>query len=229
MLNIDLINKIMKLTESIKIKSFKIVLNEKETTIDYSNIKTFIKEIKDTNNKIIISKKYFKLFDNKEQLLLIENCLSDDFKYKIFTNNEKLILLNSISVHSMEQYIKRSLLFYKKYGSEKDLSSREFIELKKIYNDSNKLSKKDVLLDNKIYLENLILNKLKSTKVLHETNMGRERDKKEFAKRDNKYKESLRLLNHPFLFIINDRNLVTIELFSSSFNVRFLNKKTSCF
>lgn len=221
------------LTKSMKIKTFHLVDGDTNILVDYKNIDEYsIDSLKEY--KILLANKYSKVFlksniDSKEQIVeyIAKNCNEFNLtkhKFKI-KSNDKFFYFD-ISDHAKFQFLKRYILFLNEYGDEvkifKDVEKRNLI-----FNYIEQLKNKKTEVLNSIAFEELIIELMEDSKHLNNSNMGRKRDIKMFNRRDQKHNSTTRFHSHPFLFILdnNENLLITVELYSASFPVRFLNDK----
>ena len=208
---IDILNirdkKIEKLIQEVKnnLKNFKFSLNSK-------NEKKFFK-------------KYKKLFTNGEleEFFIFEKIKS---KYQVILENGRVIGIN-ITTHAYKRFVSRLLIFYLIYGHRKyDVSEELKNDAKNIVN----MIKKGNLNLHTDEITKIILKYLEKAKPFKEKTLYRLRDKINHNRRKKRYEDekvTLKLISHPFLFIINIEKgiLKTVELYSSSFpNMDLLNK-----
>lgn len=223
----EVIQKIIDLTKTGKIKSFHY---NNEYVVDLLNIKLFnLFDGKD----IKISKKYVPLL-KEFSIEEIRPFLLQEHNFNLITNN-KFITFN-ISAHSAEQFLKRMLFIY--------IESEKFefsIKMQKVY--ANYIDKIIDLLK-QIHSKQISIETLVKEPVVHEllkimlsnaesidtSNLGRRRDKRALNYRNQRYKKfgtTIRYFNHPFMFVVQEDILKTVELYSSSEDCRHLNKITS--
>lgn len=214
-MKLEIINKIIELTEYGKIKSFQ----SNGKLYDILNIKSFNK----TDN-IALSNKY---------IHLLKEFNMDDLK-EVFTHNNDFNLVTStdkyitfkLTHHACEQLLKRMIYIY--------VESIKFewsVRMKTIFNDSfdniiDLLKNNTQDLNTNPFVINLIKSLLNNSEVFTLDKSGRHRDVKSFIRRDKENGKTLRYFNHPFLFIIHEDFLKTVELYSSSEDCRHLNKFT---
>lgn len=219
----NIIKKIILLVKELKIKSLWFEKNNEKILIDYKNVSQYDL----LQGKISLSKKNLKFFNKEEMNFIIDNFINEEGKYKIILRNGNVIFIDYLTQHSREQFIKRYRLCFLKYKENiKSLNLETFQEIDKIYQKIKKNNK--LLFSERKYIDNLILKFLNKSKTLTDKKVGRIRDKKELNKRDTRYKGlTLRLHSYPFLFIISEKKLKTIELYSSNLNLKPLNDITS--
>lgn len=214
------VNKIISLVNKCKIKSF----TKNNIIYDITNIKNFEYQeddiIKVSNKYIHLLKEFY--FEELAPFLNHNN------NFNLITYKDKYITFN-LSNHACEQILKRMIYIYVK-GNKFEWSVR----MQKIYNsyfdiivEILKNKNTDFDLVNNKYVLDIIKAILKGSKVFTLEKSGRHRDKKSFIRRDKNQGKALRYFNHPFMFIVQDDYLKTVELYSSSEDCRHLNKETS--
>lgn len=217
---VNLLVKLTNLTKEGKIKSFL----KNNLIVDITNIN----KIKYKEDDIIkISNKYIHLFKDYsfEEL---KPFLNHSNNFNLITHKEKYITFN-LSNHACEQLLKRMIYIYVK-GNKFEWSVR----MQNIYNTYldiivNILKNKEIEFDliNNRYVIEIIESLLNGSEVFTLDKSGRHRDKKSFIRRDNLNGKAVRYFNHPFMFIVQDDYLKTVELYSSSEDCRHLNKETT--
>lgn len=217
---VKILEKISKLTKECKIKSF----IKNDLVVDFTNInKIEFKEddIIKISNKYIYLLKEFSFEDLKPFLNHSNN-------FNFITYKNKYITFN-LSNHACEQLLKRMIYIYVK-GNKFEWSVR----MQNIYNNYldiivNILKNKETYFDliNNEHVIKIVKALLNGSEVFTLEKSGRYRDKKSFIRRDNLNGKAVRYFNHPFMFIVQDDYLKTVELYSSSEDCRHLNKVTS--
>jgi len=225
-----------------KINSFYIIdeIANTETRIDILNlndkkIQNFLNKIKQKQEfKIRLNskneKKFFKLYkksftpDKISEIFFMRN----KGEYKVIAKNGRVIEFD-ISEHAFNRFVERLLIFYKVFGHRKfDVSKKLKEQAKQI----EEFIKNKTLIKNKEKVKNLIIEYIENATPLKEKSLYRIKDKVNMKRRAKQYEDEnkvLKLVSHPFLFIINVEEgiLKTIELYSSSFPfIDLLNKKS---
>lgn len=215
-------NKIYDYVKNGKIKS--ITINNK--IYDLLNIKEYIYN---KDDKIQVSNKYIHLL-KEFSFIELKSFLNHSNNFNMITYKDRYITFK-LSNHACEQLLKRMIYIYVK-GNKFEWSVR----MQELYNKyfdiileilKNYLNNQDTDLVNNKDINDILSLILNGSEVFTVDKTGRFRDKKSFIRRDNKKGKALRYFNHPFMFVIHDDYLKTVELYSSSEDCRHLNKDTS--
>ncbi len=231
----------LKLTKITHIKIFKdLILNIDikscyidDKLIDYKSINDYTLEELNTfllDDKIKLSKKYIPLLYNKKINLDLCVKFTDKVQNVYLVNKNKFIDFN-ITHHSAEQLVKRMIYIY--LHSEKiDLSKHTLNVYNKYLDDLiEMLLNEDIdetKLGNNDIIKEIVLQLLKDSEYQDVSSITRTRDRLAFTRRDRIHKNTNRYISYPFLFIMQDQVLKTVELYGKKqFDARYYNKVTS--
>ena len=217
-----------KLVKDLKIANIHI----KDTLVDYKTIDNYsIADLEElvNSNELYIAKKYIPLLVQNGIDLDLAVLFLDKVGTVYLIRNNKFIEFN-VTHHSTEQLIKRMIYIY--------INSNEYFEinksLHKIYLEHFNylvqvfLSNDYKDIGNDVVLHDIIKALLKDSDYHDSESASKLRDKKAFRYRDRKYKNTNRYYSFPFLFIIEDSLLKTVELyFGDNGDARAINKLTS--
>jgi len=215
--------------KNMKISNFILMKNNEKTIVNFSNYRnyTIIDLLK--SDKVIISNKNSKILqkskiDKKYINFMLENCLENtyDREFKIKLKNG-VIFNFDISKHSQKMFIIRYFLFFKYFNK---FCNQEFISNIKLFRtffSENSINEEFYIKTNLIKEEMFKL--ISNATTFNEKSLYRRRDIKEFKKKEQKYESTTRMFNHPFMFVFSHNNLVTVELYSSSFSMGEINNK----
>lgn len=220
----EIIKEILFQVKSSKIKSFQ----ADGKVLDISNIR----DLQSTDliqSKILLSNKFIPLICENFDLEEVLSVLSIEKKdIAIITHDNRFMNIN-VTFHSTQQLIKRFIYIYInnqnkfEFGLQmNELYSKYFsycINLV-LNNKIDDIKKDEVILE-------LITRILKMTKPFSKSNLGRHKDVWNFELRERIHESALKYFCHPFLFIIEDGFIKTIELYSSSVSMHRANKFTS--
>lgn len=194
--------------------------------VDFRSIKNYsIKSLSEAN--IVISNKYVNVLVKKGA------CIEDVVKLLhktphcyVLTNKGKFLSFD-VTHHSALSLINRFLYVY----IMEDIKFEKGVDLESIYeeyfNDMVDVITGDISdIGNNSRVHDLIRDIMKSSFNHKLENVGRVRDSLAFLKRNKKHQNCNRYFSHPFLFIIQDNILQTVELYSSCQDFRHLNKLT---
>lgn len=229
---INIVNDIIELVQKGKIKS----INCNNEIIDITNIRT--KKDLLLEGDVKVSNKFIPLLNYDFKYL--KEFLTHTNNYNLITNKGKYLTFN-ITYHAVEQICKRLLYIYvinTKFQFSLKLTTWFENNLDKLV-DKIKNFKEDKEID---YFTSEVCNiesefdsftyelldlLLYDSSLLITENSIRMRDRLSFKRRDKERGKCDRYLLHPFLFVIQDGVLKTVELYSPSIDCRHLNKFTS--
>jgi len=204
---------------------YALVLNKSISSISIDSINYTYKDIPKDGylGNVIIAKKYISLLQHFNLKDLKEFLAVKDYNIMLITKKNKFIGIH-VTHHSAYNFIKRFIYTYLLDTNAFEFSSDSnkkfliyFNEFCNLYKSGNKL-----LGDNKIIIE--CMEALLFNSVFFDYNStGRLRDKLAFKERDQIRKDTIRYISHPFLFVVADEVLKTVELYSSCYDFRFVN------
>lgn len=217
-----IIEDIVTLTKQIKIKSFSF----NDIVIDFQNIHEYEDKLYDKDSVIKVSNKYIPLLKYKFNDL--KEFMTSDHNFHMINNKEKHLSFN-ITNHASIQLLRRMLYIYIKSDKFEWSSTMKtfFIEHLDDIIALLKESKNIKDFSTNEFLSSTIELLLYNATVFNPDNVGRDRDRLAFARRDKKNQGTIRYFNHPFMFIVQEGILKTVELYSSSEDCRHFNKETS--
>lgn len=221
--SIELIKEILRLTKNTKIKSFQY----QNVIYDFRNLEEPMFYLED---KIKISNKYIPLICEDFDLeFVLKNINITEKDICIITNENKFININ-VTIHANRRFLKRFIYAYLDEQNNFDFS----ISMKAIFhNHFNNLL--DIYINNSLsdikkdsIIINVIKELLKDSKPFNPlTQSIRHKDMWNFKMRLKEHKNTQMYLNHPFLFIVEDANIITVELYSPSLSMYHPNKLTA--
>ena len=195
--------------------------------IDITNYNT-IPIIELIQSKIRVSKKYIHKLVTDEFTLdkVVESFLEEPPHCYLLTENNKFRSFN-VTHHSAKALLYRFIYVYLIDDLKFELGKLELIYSKYLNTMCDILENEDLdKLGNNKVIHSLIKELMVKSSLHTIKNSGRIRDIKAFNRRNNQYDNSNRYFVHPYLFIIEDDILKTVELYSSSFDFRHYNKET---
>jgi hypothetical protein len=220
---LEVIKEILYLSKELKIKSF----HADDKVYDFRTNKEpefFI------NKKVWVANKYIHLLCETFTLdFILEHLEMQKKDINVISNDLKFISLDC-TIHAMRRFLKRFIYIYLDEQNNFEFSSK----LKSLLNDNfdyvlhlymnNSLSniKKDYYII-EIIKEILILSKTFNP----DKNTGRLKDQWNFKLRNQEHSNTQMYFTHPFLFIVEDGHIKTIELYSPSLSLSEANKMTS--
>lgn len=216
------IEEIIKCTKDLRIKSF----HADNEVQDFQNIQ---KADYYLDKKIQISNKYIPILCETFELdFVLNNVVNKNKDFQLITNDLKFLSLN-ITYHAIKRFIKRYLYIYLNEQNNFEFSiemqkimNKNFDYILSLYLDTN-LSE----INKDVTIIKMVGSILKNVKVFNpDKNSGRYRDIWNFKMRINENKNTQMYFVHPFLFIVEDSAIKTIELYSSSYSMRNANKIT---
>ncbi len=173
-----------------------------------------------------LSRKYLELFiqDNVVDHVY-RRYIKDPKEYIVIVGTNKIIDFD-LSKHAVKQFVRRLIVA----TQDSYISFAINYNITKAFNDN--IDQWIEICEKHDYNNPLVIDAmidfLKQSTVLQPKSISRDRDKREFEKRDQKHEGvTNRLVSHPFAFVINDGVLKTVELFSSTADVRTANAVTS--
>ena len=220
---IEIIKEIVKLTKNAKIKSFQ----ADGVVYNFQNIQDY-KFYED--KQIKISNKYIPLlcvdFELDYVLFSLELPRKD---INIITNDLKFLSLD-VTIHALRRFIKRFIYIYldeqSKFEFNKSIKAiflKHFNEILKLYLETPLYEIKEDY--HTIEVMKDILKMCKPFNPL--VNSGRHRDIWNFKVRMHEHKNTQMYFMHPFLFIVENGNIITVELYSAVMPMNRANKLTS--
>lgn len=190
-----------------------------KSNIDEYRLKLLYKPIQ-------LSKKYLELFIKTNAVdYVYRTFIKDPKQYVVIIGDSKIIDFD-LSPHAKKQFVRRLLY----------VTTDEFVSFVLNHSVMEAFEEnKDIwlnILKRNIYDELIIaetmIDIIKTSSVLQPKSINRPRDKREIAKRQEKHDGiTNRFVSHPFLFIIHDNVLRTVELYSATADVRTANAVTS--
>ena len=223
LLNKKLVDEIIKGIKTFQIKS----ININNDIVDITNISNYT--IQDLiTSRIIVSNRYVEYLVNNgivlsKVLTVLDNTNPHCY---VLTNKGKYLSFN-VTHHSAVALVKRFIYIYLISDLKFELGKKiEFI-YETYFNDMcDILELNERNIGNNPIIHNLIKDILLYTNIHKLENTGRIRDEVAFTNRNNSHNSCNRYFTHPFLFIIENNILQTVELYSSSQDFRGLNKFT---
>jgi len=173
--------------------------------------------------EVKISKKYLDLFVESGLVYAIHtNFVESPRTHLIITDKGKIKDFN-ISIHAMRQFLRR---YYICNNDEKMK-----IHLSSVIKNGFDLMKNDItdIIFKNDYMNpdaiDLFISFLKNA-TTNQT-ISSARDQRELKRRSNRYENSTYMFSHPFMFVVVDGTIATVELSSQSFDCRNSNKIAS--
>ena len=220
----EILLELVSLVKAGTVKSFQV----DSTVYDFQNIKKF--NIEENMSKVItLSNKYIpelsRNFDLNQILIITGKQVKD---INILNSEGKFISLN-VTFHSMQQLLKRFIYIYTinqdkfEFGYVMNSLYKKYFDYCMnlvITTDINEVKKDETLIS-------LTTELLRLSKTFTKKNSGRHRDHWNFDLRQQIHDNTVMHFIHPFLFIIEDGFIKTIELYSSSIDTHGMNKFTS--
>lgn len=215
----EFIQYLLELIDSHRIKSFR----SNDNIIDNSiNIESII------NTEIRVSNSIVPILCEKFDISFVGKFLNEKYDITVINDKGKFIGIQ-VTNHSILQLIKRVILIYLE-ESRFEFNNEIHSVIANNFNNyidimiSTNWKEEDLL---KPQVKELIEVLLKHSKYFDVSTATRKRDLLAFSKRDSTHNKCSRYFSHPFLFIVEDNVLKTVELYSDSFDCRHLNKLTS--
>lgn len=173
-----------------------------------------------------LSRKYLEYFVSSNTVDHVYRSYIKDPKEHVVIINETKIIDFDLPPHAKKQFVRRLIYCI----TDEFLAFSVNISIKNIFKDDKEFWL-DVVKNSNYHhprvLETMI-DLIKQSVVLQPKHITRGRDRREIEKRHNKYQGvNNRLVIHPFAFIIHDGVLKTVELYSSTADVRMGNAVTS--
>jgi len=209
---------------SIDIKSISIYKDNKNTVHDYRTINKINFDLDD----ISISSKYVvQLVQSGFNIDDVVLLLKEKPEFYFITKQNKFFSC-TLSNHAVIQFLKRFSYIY--IINDKFEFGKHYEEIYKDY--FNKVN--DILINkdwkdvksNPVVLD-LLYVVMKDIEYHNITSTGRPRDLRAFKERETQHKSTNRYFSHPFLFIVEDNVMRTVELYSSSLDCRHINKESN--
>ena len=222
---LEIIKEVINLTYSGKIKSFHI----DETLVDLRGVKSLVPE-ELLDKKLMISNKYIPLLcENFEIQTVVQHLCNDAKDVTVLTSEGKFLNL-SVTNHSNQQLLKRFIYIYLvnadkfEFGIRMNEIFTKYFDycITLILNNEIKSIKKD-----DTQLINLTKELLRMSRAFTSKNTGRHKDQWNLNVRESIHDVTTRYFVHPFLFIVEDGHLKTVELYSSSVDMYNYNKFTN--
>ena len=209
---------IIELTKACKIKSF----TYNGEVRDFINCTKNMIEPYD----IKVSNKYIPLLAKQYELEDLKPFTTQNNNFHVI-KGDKFITFE-VSHHSALQFLKRFVYIYLYTQTKFALSAG----MEKLF--ANNIDEAITMLIDETFhdigsnqfIHYLIAEFIKGSKNFDVENVGRRRDTLAFNHRNEQYDKTTRYFNHPFLFVIDNNTLKTVELYSASLDCRDLNKFT---
>lgn len=206
---------IYKLVKDGRIKSITV----DNSVFDYSNIPE-----DGWKYNVYISKKYIPMLKQYNISDLNQFLNSSTYNVQLINNDDKFIAFYT-TFHAKKQFIKRFIYLYLMTDRPFEFNQTMNNILEKYFNKFISIVKYNNLISTDTEVDSCIEDIVLNSVVFKPEKTGRLRDKIAFTRRHNDLSGS-KYFAHPFLFIVNEEHLVTVELYSSSFDFRKINKFT---
>lgn len=220
---IEILKELIKLTKDSKIKSF----HADNIVYDFQNLEDvdFYK-----NKQIQISNKFIPILCKTFELeFIIENLELEVNELTLITNDLKYISIDC-TAHAFRRFIKRFIYIYLDEQNKVEFN----VELKKILNNNFNyvlnlyLSKSLYKINTDYNIIEVLKKLLKMSRPFNpEKHTGSHKDQWNFRLRKSEHRNTQMYITHPFLFIVEDSKIRTIELYSPSLSYSKANKMTS--
>ena len=217
------------LVKSLKIHSCHI----DDKLVDYKTIDDYTLNELDKlyeDNKIQVARKYLNELNKQDIDMDIIVKFNNTIGNIYFINQDGKFIDIKVSSHAVEQLFKRMLYIYIVQDKFEFNYDTNYI-YKNHINDMIDLCRESLTsetdLSNNVLAHKIIKKLLNRASIFIPANAKRYRDKQSFIRRDKQQGDTVRYLVHPFLFVVQDNILKTVELYSNNIDTRHLNKFTN--
>ncbi len=215
-----IVDTIIKHTQNMNIKSF----SYENEVIDFMSLrKTKI----DFKKNIKISNKYIALLCQDYEMNDLKDFMNHNNDFNIITNTNKYVTFQTTS-HANIAFLKRLVYIYMHRDIKFEFSNAVCDLISTNINECI-----DILINqdwrdvNNDFISGLMSHFLISSRVFTFKEVCRKRDLLAFEHRNKLYENTTRYFNHPIMFVVENGILKTVELYSSTQDMRHLNKFTS--